>query len=64
MKITLICIGKTDEEYLKNGIDKYLKRLKHYISFELMLIPDIKKSKNLSQEQHKKRISINLEEDN
>lgn len=57
MKITLICIGKTDEEYLKNGIDKYLKRLKHYISFELMLIPDIKKSKNLSQEQHKKKES-------
>lgn len=55
MKITLICIGKTDEDYLKNGIEKYLQRLRHYISFEMIVIPDIKKSKNLSQEQQKQK---------
>lgn len=55
MKITLICIGKTDEDYLKNGVEKYLQRLRHYISFEMIVIPDIKKSKNLSQEQQKQK---------
>lgn len=40
MKIKLIVIGKTDESYLKEGIDKYLKRLKHYISFELIVLND------------------------
>lgn len=41
MKIKLIVIGKTDESYLKEGIDKYLKRLKHYVSFELIVLKDV-----------------------
>lgn len=45
MKIKLIAIGKTDESYLKEGIDKYLKRLKHYTSFELIIINDVKVGK-------------------
>lgn len=42
MKIKLIAIGKTDEKYLQDGIAKYLERLKHYISFELVVINDVK----------------------
>lgn len=53
MKITLIAIGKTEDSYLIEGIEKYLKRLKHYISFNLQVIPDIKNSKNLSEAQQK-----------
>lgn len=53
MKISLICIGKTDEKYLLEGIEKYLKRLKFYVNFSLIVIPDIKNSKSLSQEQQK-----------
>lgn len=41
MKIKLIAIGKTDEKYLQDGIAKYLDRLKHYISFELVVINDV-----------------------
>jgi len=55
MKIKLLLIGKTDEEYLKQGIDKYISRLKHYINFELVVIPDIKKTKNLSIQQQKQK---------
>lgn len=54
MNITLILIGKTDADYLKVGIDLYLKRLKHYVNFKTIVIPDIKKKKNLSFEQQKK----------
>lgn len=53
MKITLLCIGKTDESYLNTGIDKYLQRLKHYVNFTLHIIPDIKNTKHLSAEQQK-----------
>lgn len=53
MKITLIAIGKTDDAYIIEGIDKYLGRLKHYIKFELKIIPDLKKTKNLSQDEQK-----------
>ncbi|HWV74390.1 MAG TPA: 23S rRNA (pseudouridine(1915)-N(3))-methyltransferase RlmH [Pseudosphingobacterium sp.] len=55
MKISLICIGKTDESYLNVGIEKYLNRLKHYINFTLNIIPDIKNTKNLTQEQQKSK---------
>jgi 23S rRNA (pseudouridine1915-N3)-methyltransferase len=53
MKIKLITIGKTDEKYLKEGIDKYLKRLKHYISFEIMELPDIKQGSKFLPEKLK-----------
>lgn len=51
MKITLLCIGKTDDKFIQEGIDKYLKRLKHYVTFNIVVIPDIKNVKNISQVQ-------------
>ncbi|RIJ43221.1 23S rRNA (pseudouridine(1915)-N(3))-methyltransferase RlmH [Pontibacter oryzae] len=42
MKIKLLVIGKTDEAFLEEGIEKYLKRLKHYHSVEFVIIPDVK----------------------
>ncbi len=44
MKIKLIVIGKTDEAFLDEGIEKYLKRLKHYHSVEFIVIPDLKQA--------------------
>ena len=49
MKIVLITIGKTSEKYLIEGIYQYKNRLKHYTNFEMMEIPNIKNSKNLSE---------------
>lgn len=53
MKITLLTVGKTDDKYIKEGIDIYLKRLKHYIKFEILELPELKKTKNLSEDQQK-----------
>jgi len=50
MKIKLIVVGKTDEPYLKKGITKYVSRLKHYIDFEVITIPDIKMGKKTNTE--------------
>lgn len=55
MKITLLCIGKTDDKFIQEGIDKYLKRLKHYITFNIVVLPDVKNVKNLSQSQQKEK---------
>lgn len=55
MRISLICIGKTDDKHIIQGIETYLKRLKHYINFQMISLPDIKNSKHLSQEQQKER---------
>jgi 23S rRNA (pseudouridine1915-N3)-methyltransferase len=53
MEIQLICIGKTDDPNLQKLISNYENRLKHYIKFTLLVIPDIKDAKNLSKEQQK-----------
>lgn len=53
MKITLIAIGKTEDKYLIDGIEKYINRLKHYINFNFLAIPDVKNVKNLSEAQQK-----------
>jgi len=55
MKITLLTIGKTEDKYLIEGIEIYLKRLKHYIPFRIIEIPELKNTKSLSQEQQKIR---------
>lgn len=55
MKITLLTIGKTDQEYLKEGIQIYLKRLKHYVSFEVKEIPALKKTSGMSPESIKQK---------
>jgi 23S rRNA (pseudouridine1915-N3)-methyltransferase len=55
MKIKVLAIGKTDDKNLIQLIDTYQNRLKHYIKFELTLIPDIKNVKNLSEKQQKKK---------
>lgn len=55
MKITLITIGKTEDKYLLEGMEKYLKRLKHYIPFKILELPELKNTKNLSQDQQKNK---------
>ena len=55
MKIKLIAIGKTDDKNLQALMDVYQNRLKHYINFQLEIIPDIKNAKNLSQAQQKEK---------
>jgi 23S rRNA (pseudouridine1915-N3)-methyltransferase len=53
MKITLLLIGKTEDAYLKEGIEKYLKRLQHYIKIDVVEIAELKNTKALTQEQQK-----------
>ncbi|PJJ84571.1 23S rRNA (pseudouridine(1915)-N(3))-methyltransferase RlmH [Mucilaginibacter auburnensis] len=55
MKITILVIGKTEDDYLKQGIDKYIKRLKHYTKLEVIELPELKNTKALSQDQQKAR---------
>ena len=55
MTITLLTIGKTDSSALQNLIENYTARLKHYVRFEMVVIPDIKKTKNISENQQKEK---------
>ena len=53
MKIRFICVGKTVESFLKEGELNFQNRLKHYIPFERIDLPDLKNVKNLSTDQIK-----------
>ncbi|MEM5566825.1 23S rRNA (pseudouridine(1915)-N(3))-methyltransferase RlmH [Psychroserpens sp. AS72] len=55
MTIKLLAIGKTDNKDLQSLIDDYQKRLGFYIKFEFEIIPDLKKVKNLSEDQQKQK---------
>jgi len=51
MKIKLLVVGKTDNGHLLQLISDYVKRLQHYVNFELDTVPDVKNVKNLSEAQ-------------
>ena len=55
MKITLLLIGKTDDTNIKLAIEGYEKRLKHYISFEMQVIPDVKNAGKMNALELKER---------
>ncbi len=58
MKITFLWVGKTADSWLHEGIDLYIKRLKHYVSLSVDIIPvpknlpkqEIEKQKELEGE--------------
>ena len=54
MKISLFVVGKTTDPRIASLIDEYQQRLKHYIPFEFVVIPDLKNAKALTEEQVKK----------
>lgn len=58
MNIKLVVVGKTDVDFVQKGIDEYLKRLKHYVSFDIDVIPALKEQKNSSPEEVKKREGV------
>lgn len=55
MKLHLIAIGKTDEIYLRQGMDIFLSRLKHYLPFEYEELPDVRNTKNMSEAEQRTR---------
>lgn len=53
MKIEFWMQGQTAFEYLKQGVEIYEKRIKHFIPFEIQVLSDIKNAKSMSEEQLK-----------
>ena len=53
MKITLLTVGKTDKDWVKEGLDIYVSRLKHYIPFTVTEIPELKNVSSLTSAQIK-----------
>lgn len=55
MNTLLILIGKTQDKHFQAGITDYVERISHYMPFEVVVIPDIKNTRALSEQQQKER---------
>ncbi len=63
MKVVLLSVGETDNEYFARIIEDYKKRVNFYLPFELSFVPDVKNRKNLSisefkEEEGKKLLAV------
>ncbi len=48
MVVTVLMVGKTSEAFVAQGIEHFIKRLKHYLPVKIITLPDIRERKNLS----------------
>lgn len=55
MNIRLIVVGKTDVGFVREGLEEYLGRLKHYVPFSYEEIPALKDQKGASPATIKER---------
>ena len=53
MKTALILVGKTTDRHFQAGIEDYTERIGHYMPFEMVTIPELRNTKNLTEEQQK-----------
>lgn len=53
MKITLLVVGRTVEKHYITAINDYIDRTRHFIPFEMEVIPELKNTKNLTMDQQK-----------
>ena len=53
MKTILILVGKTTDKHFQAGINDYAERISHYMPFDIVTIPELKNTKNLSEDQQK-----------
>ena len=53
MKFILLAVGRTVEKHYITAINDYVERIKHYASFDMEIIPELKNTKSLSTEQQK-----------
>ena len=53
MKTELILVGRTVNKHFVAGIEDYAERIGHYMPFNMTTIPELKNTKNLSEEQQK-----------
>lgn len=60
MQLSLLVLGKTDSAQIETEIKRYESRLRHYLPFELRVIPDVRRGSKLTPEEQKRAEGIEL----
>ena len=55
MKALLIVVAKTVDSRIQSLVVDYKERLKHYLPFDMQVVPELKSTKNLSFDQQKEK---------
>lgn len=55
MKTELILVGRTADKHFQAAISDYAQRIGHYMPFSITVIPELRNTKNLSEEQQKQQ---------
>lgn len=55
MRIVLIVVGKTVQDWLVKGVNDYVERIGHFAQFQMVTIPDLKNTKNMEPDVQKLR---------
>ena len=53
MKTVLLLVGKTQDKHFVAGINDYAERIGHYMPFEIKVIPELRNTKSMSEQQQK-----------
>ena len=53
MKTELMMVGKTTDKHFLASTDEYVRRVAHYMPFSLTVIPELKATRSLSEEQQR-----------
>jgi len=61
MKIKIICLGKTKQKFIEEGIREYQKRITKYITLDWQILSDVKLTGNKTIEVIKKQEALILE---
>jgi 23S rRNA (pseudouridine1915-N3)-methyltransferase len=55
MRIRFIQLGKNQDAFIEKGVSFFQKKLKHYCTFEIIVIAGLKQTGNLNHEEVKKQ---------
>lgn len=55
MKAVLIVVGKTTDKRFEAIVSEYADRIRHYIPFAVEVVPELRNTKGLSQNEQKQR---------
>jgi 23S rRNA (pseudouridine1915-N3)-methyltransferase len=55
MEIILLTVGKTTVDFVKEGIEEYLRRLKRYVSYKIVPLPDIRQTRTITPDLQKEK---------
>ena len=55
MKVRVLFTGKTTDAWIRQGVEQYAGRIRHYVPFSLEELPDLKQTASLTEDQIRTR---------